>query len=249
MDITPQIFIAKVMHKRLFPEENCFTYRIYYFALPLPLPNISKRFMRIDSRDLGFRDGRDPESYAKRILEKYELIDKIQDIMLMTMPRVLGYVFNPVSFYFCLDSNDFLRAVIVEVHNTFGEQHSYICAHPNHIPIESGDWLEADKIFHVSPFLERNGHYRFRFVLNGRKVGIWIDYFDKERKKKLLTSLAGNLIPLNSRTMSSVFWKFPLVTLKAIFLIHWQALKLKIKKIKYIPKPEQKQAKDSSTLK
>ncbi len=249
MEIIPQIFTAKVMHKRLFPKVNKFTYGVYYLALPLPAPAISNRYMQFDPKDLGYRDGRDPSFYATSILEKYEFAKKIQDIMLITMPRVLGYIFNPVSFYFCLDSEKRLQVVIVEVHNTFGEQHSYICVHPNHAPIEAGDWLEAEKLFHVSPFLERSGHYRFRFALKDSKVGIWINYFDSKNNKQLLTSLTGNLIPLNKKNQSRVFWTHPLVTLKTIFLIHWQALKLITKKITYQPKPEQLKEKVSSTLK
>ena len=249
MEITPQIFTAKVMHKRLFPKVNRFTYGVYYLVLPLPAPAISNRYMKFDPKDLGYRDGRDPSIYARSIMEKYEFAKKIQDIMLITMPRVLGYIFNPVSFYFCLDSEQQLQAVIVEVHNTFGEQHSYICVHPNHAPIEAGDWLKAEKLFHVSPFLERSGHYRFRFALRENKVGIWINYFDCKNNKQLLTSLTGNLIPLNKKTQSRVFWTHPLVTLKTIFLIHWQALKLITKKITYQPKPKQLKEKVSSTLK
>ena len=249
MDITPQIFTAKVMHKRLFPKENSFTYGVYYLALPLPAPEISNKIVQFDAKDLGYRDGRDPELYAKGILKEYGLEEKIHNIMLITMPKVLGYIFNPVSFYFCLDSEKHLRAVIAEVHNTFGEQHSYLCAHTNHTPIEAGDWLETTKLFHVSPFLERNGHYRFRFVLKKNKIGIWINYFDEEKNKQLYTSLTGNLTPLTKKSLRLAFWTHPLVTLKTILLIHWQALKLLKKKIVYQPKPKQFKERISSAIK
>lgn len=155
------------------------------------------------------------------------------------MPRILGYVFNPVSFYFCLDSDSNLRATLCEVHNTFGEQHTYLCAHPDHSPIGSQDWLEADKIFHVSPFLERSGVYRFRFDLRPDKLGIWIDFYDKSQNKQLITSLIGNFSPLTPQLLRNTFWRHPLVTLKVISLIHWQALRLVCKGIRYIPKPKQ----------
>ena len=74
-----------------------------------------------------------------------------------------------------MDIDRQLRAVICEVHNTFGEQHSYICARADFAPLSPDEWLEADKLFHVSPFLPRNGHYKFRFALAGEKLGIWID--------------------------------------------------------------------------
>lgn len=247
MDIEPQIFSANVMHKRLFPKENSFTYSVYYLALPLPAPNIPGRLTRFDARDVGYRDGSDPGDYAKSILAHYGLEQATQHIMLITMPRVLGYVFNPVSFYLCLNAEKRLSAVIAEVHNTFGEQHTYLCARPDHAPVGADDWLEAQKLFHVSPFLEREGNYRFRFSLQENKLGIWIDYFDKENNKQLLTSLTGSLTPLTKQSLRKAFWSHPLVTLKTILLIHWQALKLVKKRIRYIPKPRQYEEKISAT--
>jgi DUF1365 family protein len=249
MDITPQVFNAKVMHKRLFPKENAFVYGVYYLALPLPAAEVKTLFLRFDPRDLGFRDGRDPGIFAKEILTAYGFEHKIHDMMLITMPRVLGYVFNPVSFYFCFDENKQLLAVIAEVHNTFGEQHTYFCAHPGCTPIQADEWFEAEKVFHVSPFLPRNGSYRFRFSLKENTLGIWIDYFDADNNKQLITSLIGTLTPLNASSLNQAFWAHPCVTLKTIALIHFQALKLFFKKITYFKKPEQDDQKLSATSK
>lgn len=248
MAIIPQIFTAQVMHRRLFPKENSFIYKLYYLALPLPAPTIRSSLVSFDPKDLGYKNGSDPEIFVKTILAQYGLEKKISDIMLITMPSVLGYVFNPVSFYFCLDSNKEIRAVIAEVHNTFGEQHSYLCARADHSAITSTEWLEAKKVFHVSPFLERNGSYRFRFSLQENKLSIWIDYFDKEKRKQLVTSLRGSLHPLNKSSLNKVFWSYPLITLKTIVLIHWQALKLLSKNIRYIVKPKQHKKKVSAAL-
>ena len=237
MEIAPQIFTAKVMHKRLSPKVNAFTYRIYYLALPLPVAPLPAIVQGVPVNDLGYRDGRSPELWAKEILSQHNMADTISQIMLITMPRVLGYVFNPVSFYLCFDDQMRLRAVINEVHNTFGEQHSYLCLHADRRPIEAEDWLEAEKVFHVSPFLERNGHYRFRFQVQPSTLGIWIDYYDQQQNRQLLTALTGRLSPLSRRSLARAFWAHPLVTGRAIGLIHWQALKLAIKGIRYIPKP------------
>ena len=167
--------------------------------------------------------------------------------MLITMPRVLGYVFNPVSFFMCMDEKRQLRAVICEVHNTFGEQHNYICARADHAPIAPDEWLQADKIFHVSPFLPRDGHYKFRFVFAENGLGIWIDYYDAKNNKQLLTSLSGKFVALEAASLRKVFWFYPLVTIKVIGLIHWQAVKLISKGIKYIGKPLQLIEKISAT--
>ncbi len=247
MEITPQIFTAKVMHKRLFPKENAFTYGLYYLAMPLPARALPGRIHQFPLGDLGYRDGRCPERWARELLTPYALAEKTADIMLLTMPRVLGYVFNPVSFYLCFDIQGQLIAVICEVHNTFGEQHSYLCYHADHRPINAEEWLEAEKMFHVSPFLERRGHYRFRFDIQHEKLGIWIDFYDHASQKQLITSLTGMLEPLNRKSLLAAGWKHPLITLKAITLIHWQAFKLVAKGINYIPKPQALQDKISAT--
>lgn len=248
MEIIPQIFTAKVMHKRMFPKENSFNYGLYYLVLPLPAPRVPSKLVCFDAKDLGYQDGSDPGNFAKDILIQYGIQQKINYIMLITMPKVFGYVFNPVSFYFCLDVDKTLRAVIAEVHNTFGEKHYYLCAHPDHSPIVSDDWLEAEKLFHVSPFLDRSGSYNFRFCFEGQKLGIWIDYFDKAKNKQLITSLIGNLQPMTSCSINKAFWSYPMITFKTIILIHWQALKLVSKGIRYIVKPKQHQEKISATL-
>lgn len=239
MELIPRLYTAKVMHKRLFPKVNGFTYSIYYLALPLPAGPLPSRFLSFHARDLGLRDGSDPLIWARAILSRYALDSITRHIVLITMPRVLGYVFNPVSFYLCLDEAQGLRAVICEVHNTFGEQHAYLCAHADHSVLSPDAWLEAEKVFHVSPFLPRNGHYRFRFDLRTEKLGIWIDYYDQSGNKQLITSLTGSFSPLNAQALRAAFWSHPLVTLRAITLIHWQALKLVMKKIRYISKPMQ----------
>jgi DUF1365 family protein len=239
MEIVPQLFTAQVMHKRLFPKVNRFIYRVYYLAMPLPATKLPSVIQSFPTNDLGYRNGVAPDLWAHDILAEHGLDKTISHIMLITMPRILGYVFNPVSFYLCLDEHKRLRAVINEVHNTFGEQHSYLCAHADRRVIAADDWMEAEKLFHVSPFLDRRGSYRFRFVVQVERLGIWIDYYDAENNKQLITSLTGTLSPLNRWSLTAAFWTHPLVTLKSILLIHWQAVKLVAKSVRYIPKPKQ----------
>ena len=249
MVVAPQIYTAKVTHKRLFPKENAFSYGIYYLALPLPAAPISGFFASFHAKDVGKRDGSDPTPWIRGILAEYGLDQKTQHIILVTMPRILGYVFNPVSFYLCLDDKKALIAVLCEVHNTFGEQHSYLCANPDHMPITADQWLEAEKVFHVSPFMERCGHYKFRFDLKTNKLGIWIDFYDMHQQKQLITSLIGNFTPLTPYNLKKAFWRYPLVAVKAILLIHWQALKLMMKGIRYITKPKQMSQKITASRK
>jgi len=253
MGIEPQLFFGKVMHGRLFPKHNNFTYGIYYLAFPLSkiknLPIGYNRFAPLSfyDRDHGHCDGSDLENWARSILADYNIKEADGDIKLVCMPRVLGYVFNPVSFWLCHDKQGSLRAVLCEVHNTFGERHTYLCAHEDHSPITHVDLLKGEKLFHVSPLLKREGHYTYRFDVRDHKFAVWIDLFDGEGKKQLVTSLAGTFEAMNARSLRKAFWRYPLVTFKAIILIHWQALKLLAKGIKYISRPAQKPERISAT--
>ena len=252
--IAPRIMFGKVMHARLFPKRNKFRYRMYYLELPLAdiekFPIVYNRFglLSFYDKDHGPRDGTALEPWARGILKSYGLGEVCSGaISLITLPRVLGYVFNPVSFWVCRDKDGYIRAVICEVHNTFGEYHSYICAHDDHRPITEKDTLEGEKLFHVSPFIIREGRYTFRFDLRDGHFGIWIDYYAPDGNKQLLTSLIGKREPLDKAALRKAFWRYPLVTFKAIYLIHWQALKLIGKGIKYIPRPSQRDEITSGT--
>lgn len=254
MDLKPQIFTAKVMHKRTFPKENAFTYGIYYLTLPVKgleenkaVPKKKFAPLSFKTSDHGARDDTNLEKWIRDILKQYKIDQDVENIMLIAMPRILGYVFNPVSFWICLNKKGEIRAVLCEVNNTFGETHSYLCAHPDGRPITKEDWLKAEKVFHVSPFLKREGEYKFRFALNGDKLGIWIDLYTPDGEKQLLTSLVGKMTPLNKQTLRKAFWSHPLVTFKAITLIHWQAVKLIAKGIKHIKKPKQNEKKLTTT--
>jgi DUF1365 family protein len=237
--------LGSVMHKRLTPKVNAFNYGIYYLVLPLKslnaLPIAHNKFglLSFYDKDHGARDGSDLNAWIRNILHKASIDEADGNITLITMPRVLGYVFNPVSFWFCHDKAGQVRAVLCEVNNTFGESHIYICIHPDRRPLTSADWIEGDKYFHVSPFLHVQGKYVFRFDLNDKSLHAWIDYWEAENHKKLLTALQGTMVPMTTYNLHMVFWRYPLVTFKAILLIHWQAIKLLAKGIRYIPKPLQ----------
>jgi DUF1365 family protein len=238
--LAPHILTAKVMHKRLFPKINSFHYGVYYLALPLSkLDNLDLPFVfSFHRKDHGAKDGNDLRVWIGSLIPEVEPED---EILLITLPRVLGYVFNPISFWLCLNANGQVRAMLCEVNNTFGESHSYICRPENGQIILPEDMMTGEKIFHVSPFLEREGSYQFRIdYQQAENFGAWIDYYDKNGKKQLVTSLMGNLQPLTKQNMWRCFWRYPLVTFKVIGLIHYQALRLFIKGIRYIPKPVQK---------
>jgi len=236
------------MHKRLIPKVNQFTYGVYYLVLPISdIDNLSllPPFLTFKKKDHGARNGEDLKLWIYSILRENK-ISCDGEIMLVCMPRIFGYVFNPVSFWFCLDKQGKLKAVLSEVNNTFGETHSYLCFNSDKSEIKPDDIFDSEKLFHVSPFLSREGSYKFRFDYREDKIGIWIDYYNKQSEKTLLTTLAGKVTPLTKKNLVKHFFKYPLVTVKVISLIHYQAFKLFAKGIKYICKPKQKDVRTSA---
>lgn len=145
-------------------------------------------------------------------------------ITLLAQPRVLGHVFNPVSFWLCHDGEGALRVVIAEVTNTFHQRHSYLCHRSDAGPITREDRLQATKILYVSPFQPVEGGYQFRFDITADRIGIWIDY--SAGKGGLIATLVGKLEPLTNRAILTSFARRPFGSRRVLALIHWQALKL-----------------------
>jgi len=241
--------IADVMHERQLPKRHKFNYTIYYLAFPLSKkPLLARAFLSINKfnllsfydKDHGARDGSNIEAWIKNLLAG-EGINADGEIVLMTFPRVLGYVFNPVSFWFCLDKSGNLRAVLAEVSNTFGEHHNYLLSLPENQPITPDDWLEAEKVFHVSPFLNVEGKYRFRFYYSEKKIAAWIDHETADSGTGagniLKTSVIARRRPLTNLNIIKVFFRYPLVTLVSISHIHLQAVRLYFKGATFFKKP------------
>ena len=157
-------------------------------------------------------------------------------IELLAQPRLLGHVFNPVSFWLCRDADDALVCVIAEVTNTFGDRHSYLCRHDDGSPIKAEDRLSASKIFHVSPFQPISGGYEFRFDIRPDKVGIWIDF--SAGGHGLMANLVGTRQPISNRLLLWSAIRRPFGSRRVLGLIHWQALRLWLKGARYRTRPE-----------
>jgi DUF1365 family protein len=237
---------AHVFHARTRPRRNAFRYGVCYLRLPLSEFVRGRRAMffsverfnlfSLFSRDYG--DGKTPPAqWIARMLARGGVTEADGEVALLTLPRVLGYAFNPISFWLCHDRKARLRCVLAEVRNTFGERHSYLCFHDDHRPIAAGDWLKAEKIFHVSPFLAVEGHYRFRFALQENRVAIWINHYDSDGLM-LSTSLIGDAKPLRPAALIGSFLRYPVVTFKVVALIHYQAVKIFLKGIRHYAKPK-----------
>lgn len=158
-------------------------------------------------------------------------------VWLQTFPRVLGYVFNPVSFWYGYRADGALLAILAEVSNTFGEHHNYLLAHPDGRPIEDGECFERDKVFHVSPFFPVRGTYRFRFELASGRPRARIDYGDAGGEL-LRTAISGVPAPLTARRALSAFLRYPLLTFGIVARIHWHAALLYFgKHVPFFKKP------------
>lgn len=151
-------------------------------------------------------------------------------LALLTQPRFLGYWFNPVSFWLLIDG-DALTAVIAEVNNTFGQRHSYLLAHADLSPIVPGAELEAQKIFHVSPFQDVSGAYRFAFNLQPDRLAIRIRHLDGA--EGIDTAMSGPLRPLTNRAILAAALRRPGGPLRVLAHIYWHALRLKLKGAAY----------------
>jgi DUF1365 family protein len=246
----PSLIHGEIMHRRHRPVGNAFTYRSFCLALPLgqigELPRLGiahnrRALVSFFDSDHGQRDGTELEPWARRLLAAESVIAD-GEIVLYAFPRMLGYVFNPVSFWVCHDRAGHVRAVLCEVRNTFGECHNYLLAHPDNRPIASGETVACRKVFHVSPFCETKGGYRFRFHFASDRWLARIDYNDtsdeSDHEDPLLeTSLSGVAQPLSSAAVRGLLWRYRWFTFGVMLRIHWQAVKLWVKQVPHIAKP------------
>lgn len=236
------LFRGTVVHTRLAPRRHHFRYPAFFICFPLSrkagLENAVfslDRFNLFSFHEADHGDGHDGEAWSRAILTRFGIAAD-GEIWLQTQPRMLGFVFNPVSFWYCEDREGVLRAVICEVNNTFGERHCYLLTASDGGAIVAETALLARKVFHVSPFLAVEGEYRFRFQLHPQRRTVRIDY-RMHGRTVLMTALTGEARPLAAtpllQTLATLGWATALVVLR----IHWQALRLWLKGIRFHKKP------------
>ncbi|MGZ8290652.1 MAG: DUF1365 domain-containing protein [Telluria sp.] len=244
----PQLCFGQVRHRRLRPSENAFAYAGYYLRLPLRALGAQgfgcklvsrNRFNLLSFFDADHGDGKRPlAEWIAGLLAAEGVADADGEIWLQAMPRVLGFAFNPVSFWFCHRADGALRAVLCDVRNTFGERHFYLL--DTGAAIASGSELRARKVFHVSPFCRVEGGYRFRF-LRAQRDGAEhtvarIDYDDRDGLL-LQTSVSGQSARLSDAAAARAFFCYPLMTFGVVARIHLQALRLWLRRVPFHSKP------------
>jgi uncharacterized protein len=235
---------GRTFHGRRGALTNRFTYGVDYLLIDpearAGLPWLFSRNRRNiasvhDADHGGMRGAGEGVAWVRRVLAEAGLDAADRRILLLAQPRILGHVFNPVSFWLCHGRDGSLRCVIAEVSNTFGDRHSYLCHHDDQRPITPACELAARKIFHVSPFQPVEGGYRFRFDITADKIAIRIDYGHKAGG--LVATLAGPRRPLTSAGLLGAMLRRPLGSRRVLALIHWQALKLWWKGAGYRARP------------
>jgi uncharacterized protein len=234
------LYAGTVMHQRLRPRRHRLRYRVFLLLLDLDELNVVMARLWLFSRNrfnlFSFFD-RDhgsggSEPLRDQIEQKLVAVGIEPDggpIRLLSMPRVLGYVFNPLSVYFCYRRTGEIAAIVYEVNNTFGERHNYVI--PGNGKSTGTVHQECAKRFFVSPFLDMDMNYSFRVIPPGSRVGIAISGRDAHGPI-IVASLFGRRKPLSDAGLALAFVMYPLLTLKVIAGIHWEALRIWLKGVR-----------------
>lgn len=235
---------GSTFHGRRGAVGNAFTYGIDYVLtdaeVPPDGPGLFSRNRRnlvsLHDSDHGGAPGQGRgAAWVRDILTANGIVLPWTRVELLAQPRILGHVFNPVSFWLCRDGTGALRVVIAEVTNTFGDRHSYLCHRDDLGTITPEDRIEASKLLHVSPFQPASGRYAFRFDIRDDRLNIRIDY--DTPGGGVLATLTGRRVPLTNAGIVGACLRRPFGSRRVLGLIHWQALKLWWKGARYSPRP------------
>jgi DUF1365 family protein len=245
------LYVGEVMHARLNPIGHRFVYRVMSVLLDLDrldevdrisvLLRVNRRgLFSFHERDHGPRDGSRLRDHVDKTLGAHGVDIAGGRVMLLAYPRLLGYVFNPLSVYYCYDRGGALAALIYEVRNTFGEIHPYVCPVAAGEVSPAGVRQECDKTFYVSPFIAMAMRYHFRMLPPGESVRVRILETDADGAHFAAT-FAATRGDCTTRALLAAFAAFPLMTLKVVVAIHYEALRLWLKGAPFFPHPKPEQ--------
>ena len=244
------LYWGKVMHARWRPVEHRFTYRVMSLLIDLDRLDDARRQswlfgvnraapFSFHERDHGDGKAACLSQYARGLAAERGIDLSCGRVLLLCYPRVMGYVFNPLSIYFCFGASGDLALLIYEVRNTFGEVHSYV------VPVQEappGCAIRQNqaKQFYVSPFMEMGTHYRFSISPPGQDVTVRIVQTG-EQGAMFAAAFCGRRRALNSRTLLAALVRLPFLTFKVIAAIHWEAMRLWLKGVPYLPRLKQRE--------
>lgn len=246
-DAAGTLYLGKVMHQRLKPFSHRFTYSVFSLLVDLDKLDELDRMSRLlcvnrpgilsfRESDHAEREGETLRQLADRLLAQAGLERSAARVLLLAYPRVLGYVFNPISVYFAYGEDGELLALIYAVRNTFRQRHAYV------VPVRPGDTGSEGirqtraKLFRVSPFIGMGARYLFRVLPPGRVVRLRI-HETEDGTPLLAATFSGEARPLSDANLAACLARFPLMTLKVTAGIHWQALKLWMKGARFHRSP------------
>jgi hypothetical protein len=240
-DLQSCLYLGEVAHKRVAPIRHALRYRVFnLFAEVDELPKLGRelRFFSyngfnlfsLHDRNHGPGDGTSIASNVRKLARNATGGNAVDRIFMFCYPRVLGYVFNPLTVYYCHDGAGRLVVMIYEVNNTFGERNSYV------IPVEGGYHQSCRKTFYVSPFNRAEGRYDFHFMPPGNELRLGVSLRTAEGPC-LNAYFSGKRQPLTDAALLRSFLSLPLLTMKVIAAIHWEALKLRLKGLTIRPRP------------
>ncbi len=238
-DAAAALYVGEVMHARLKPIGHRFSYRVMSLSIDLdrleaadrqsPMIGVNRAALySFNEADHGDRDGSPLREYAQRCADEHGIELSGGRVRLLCYPRLLGYTFNPLSVYFCYRADGELALLIHEVRNTFGELHAYV------LPVNEGERSDAgvrqsqEKLFYVSPFMEMAMRYHFRVSPPGDSIRLRILETDRDGPL-LAATFNGRRRALNTAELLRSVFALPLVTLKIVAAIHWEALRLWLK--------------------
>ena len=247
-DAAAALYFGDVMHARLKPMGHRFSYRVMSLLIDLDRLGDADRQSRLfgvnraalysfNEADHGMRDRSSLRAYVQRCADGHGIDLSGGRVLLLCYPRLLGYTFNPLSAYFCYRADGELALTIYEVRNTFGDIHAYV------LPVKPGQISDAgvrqqqEKLFYVSPFIEMAMRYHFRVSPPGETVKLRILETDREGPL-LAATFNGRRRALTTAALLRSFFGLPLVTLKIVAAIHWEAWRLWLKGARLVPRPD-----------
>ncbi len=241
MTLRSRLYIGQVFHKRMRPKVHVLRYSVFSMLLDLTeLQDLADRFwlfshnrfnlLSFHDKDFGDTRGENLIDFVNRNLRKSGIHTMPTRIWLSCYPRVLGHAFNPLSLFYCMNNNDVCYAIIHEVHNTFGERHTYVLPVDEKSDSSDDVWINqsVDKALFVSPFAHMGMSYEFRLNVPGDKQVAVIRASD-DQGLVITASYVAHRSVLTTSQLLKVFFRIPLLGAKVVSAIHWEALKLWLK--------------------